>query len=86
MRITVVSRIFLPEPAAASFRLDALVRSLGVAGAKVTVLTTTPPPHLRGDGASTGRVRRWPVLRDKTGYVRGYLQYLSFDVPAFFGF
>ncbi|WP_142118384.1 glycosyltransferase family 4 protein [Rarobacter faecitabidus] len=84
MRITVVSRIFLPEPAAASFRLDALVRSLGVAGAKVTVLTTTPPPHLRGDGASTGRVRRWPVLRDKTGYVRGYLQYLSFDVPAFF--
>lgn len=27
------------------------------------------------------RVRRAPVLRDRTGYVRGYLQYLSFDVP-----
>ena len=29
-------------------------------------------------------VRRWPVLRDRSGYVRGYVQYLSFDVPVFF--
>ncbi len=28
------------------------------------------------------RVRRWPVLRDATGAVRGYLPYLSFDLPA----
>lgn len=27
------------------------------------------------------RVRRWPVLRDASGYVRGYLPYLSFDLP-----
>lgn len=27
-------------------------------------------------------MRRWPVLRDATGAVRGYLPYLSFDVPA----
>lgn len=27
------------------------------------------------------RVRRWPVLRDRAGYVRGYLPYLSFDMP-----
>ncbi len=27
------------------------------------------------------RVRRWPVLRDSSGYVRGYLPYMSFDVP-----
>ncbi|WP_022923776.1 glycosyltransferase [Serinicoccus marinus] len=26
-------------------------------------------------------VSRWPVLRDATGYVRGYLPYLSFDLP-----
>lgn len=30
------------------------------------------------------RVRRWPVLRDAGGYVRGYLQYLSFDAPLAF--
>ena len=29
------------------------------------------------------RVRRAPVLRDKQQYVRGYLSYLSFDVPLF---
>jgi glycosyltransferase involved in cell wall biosynthesis len=26
-------------------------------------------------------VRRFPVLRDGSGYVRGYLPYLSFDIP-----
>ena len=39
-------------------------------------------------GASAGSVpfgiSRWPVLRDPGGNVRGYLQYLSFDIPAFF--
>jgi glycosyltransferase involved in cell wall biosynthesis len=29
-------------------------------------------------------VRRARVLRDRDGYVRGYLQYMSFDVPLFF--
>lgn len=29
-------------------------------------------------------VRRWPVLRDRSGAVRGYVQYLSFDIPLFF--
>src|SRR5690606_39527813 len=53
--------------------------------------------HLRADdapGAPPGdtprgparpgrvRVRRARVLRDSSGYVRGYLPYLSFDVPA----
>lgn len=27
------------------------------------------------------RIRRAPVLRDRSGYLRGYLPYLSFDVP-----
>lgn len=26
-------------------------------------------------------VRRWPVLRDASGIVRGYVQYMSFDAP-----
>ena len=90
MRVTLVSRLYDPEPAAASFRLAALVRALAAGGDDVTVLTTryraapsTETARARGDGG-TVRVRRWPVLRDRTGYVRGYLQYLSFDVPAFF--
>jgi glycosyltransferase involved in cell wall biosynthesis len=29
-------------------------------------------------------VRRFPVLRDRAGYVRGYAQYMSFDIPLFF--
>ncbi len=29
-------------------------------------------------------IKRLPALRDKSGYIRGYLQYLSFDVPMFF--
>jgi len=84
-RVAIVSRIFAPEPGAASFRLTALCRALQSAGAAVTVLTTDPPrgafslPDLGG-----AQVRRSPVLRDRAGYVRGYLQYMSFDVPAFF--
>jgi glycosyltransferase involved in cell wall biosynthesis len=75
-----VSRIFAPESAAAAFRLSALVDALVRAGADVDVLTVTAPggpdrvrPHVR--------VRRRPVLRDRAGYVRGYLQYMSFDLP-----
>lgn len=79
MKVTVVSRIYLPEPAAASFRLGALVRALEEAGHDVVVYTTT----YQGN-PSTRKIRRARVLRDSTGYVRGYLQYLSFDVPAFF--
>ncbi|WP_147918026.1 glycosyltransferase [Ruania zhangjianzhongii] len=86
VRVTLVSRIFLPEPSAASFRLAALVRALADDGARVDVLTTAPGPGVeRGDGAPSpglpARVRRAPVLRDGSGYVRGYLPYLSFDVP-----
>jgi glycosyltransferase involved in cell wall biosynthesis len=85
-RIAIVSRIYSPEPGAASFRLEALARALRDAGATVRVITTRPPAGYRDEpGAHEGiRVRRARVLRDSEGYVRGYLQYLSFDVPAFF--
>jgi glycosyltransferase involved in cell wall biosynthesis len=78
-RVVLATRIFVPEVAAASFRLRALCDALSRGGAEVTVLTVRAPG---ADGEPSGvRVRRWPVLRDRSGYVRGYLQYLSFDVP-----
>lgn len=84
MRVTLTSRIFSPEPAAASLRLGALADALSDAGHEVTVLTSTVP----GNGAPATRpavtVKRFPVLRDPAGYVRGYAQYMSFDIPLFF--
>ncbi|GAA1628749.1 glycosyltransferase family 4 protein [Georgenia ruanii] len=80
MRIVLTTRIFTPEPAAASFRLHALVTALGQVGHRVTVLTTRYPEAEAVDPAGAV-VKRWPVLRDAQGYVRGYLQYVSFDAP-----
>ncbi|MFI7483303.1 glycosyltransferase family 4 protein [Kocuria sp. M1R5S2] len=82
-RIVIVSRIFAPEPAAASFRLRALARGLAEEGAEVTVLTTRPPAGAVVEPEPYA-VRRWPVLRDRFDYVRGIVQYLSFDVPVLF--
>ncbi|WP_194422089.1 glycosyltransferase family 4 protein [Microbacterium abyssi] len=83
VRTVIASRIFAPEPSAASLRLSALAAELDERGVDVRVLTTRPPR-----GTATGPdlgldVRRWPVLRDRSGYVRGYLPYLSFDAPLF---
>lgn len=80
--VRIVSRIFLPEAAAASFRLAGVSQALRDKGVEVEVVTTTAPSGAAAN--DQGRVRRFPVLRDKEGYVRGYLQYLSFDIPAFF--
>jgi len=82
-RIVIVSRIFTPEPAAASFRLRALARGLDELGAEVVVLTTRPPASATVEPEPYA-VRRWPVLRDRSAYVRGVVQYLSFDLPLFF--
>ncbi|MGV3734083.1 MAG: glycosyltransferase [Microcella sp.] len=85
MRVTIASRIFAPEPAAASFRLAALAAALADAGHDVTVLTSRLPRGMveaAPDAPLT--IRRAPVLRDRTGAVRGYVPYLSFDIPLFF--
>lgn len=83
--MTIVSRIFTPEPGAAPFRLAALARALVSAGAEVDVLTSTAPPGIADAGDPPGvRVRRARVLRDRDGYVRGYAQYMSFDIPLAF--
>lgn len=81
-RIAIASRIFRPEAGAAAFRLGALADELAGRGHRVTVVTTTPPEGEYVENAVT--VRRWPVLRDRGGSVRGYLQYLSYDIPLFF--
>lgn len=80
--VRIVSRIYLPEAAAASFRLAGVAKALREKGIDVEVVTTTAPPGAQLNDQD--RVRRFPVLRDKEGYVRGYLQYLTFDIPAFF--
>ncbi len=82
-RVTIVSRLFRPETGAAAFRLGALADELAARGHRVTVLTTVPPKGGVIDDRGLD-VRRWPVLRDKGGNVRGYVQYLSYDIPLFF--
>ncbi len=86
--VVMATRIFAPEPAAASFRLEAVANALLDEGGDVTVLTSNygSAPNEQDIDPSTrrGRVLRWPVLRDKTGYLRGYLPYLSFDVPLLY--
>lgn len=87
MRLSIVSRIFAPEPSAASFRLRAAADAAVGEGHAVDVVTSRAPSTLEGapDGVDPRvRVRRARVLRDRSGYVRGYLQYLSFDVPLAF--
>lgn len=84
LRIVVATRLYTPEIGAAAFRLQALVDALQGSGAVVKVLTTKPPLPDTGTMSSNANVRRWPVLRDKGGNVRGYVQYMSFDVPLLF--
>lgn len=83
MRVTIVSRLFRPEAGAAAYRLGAVADELRARGHHVRVLTTVPPSGTRIDDAGLD-VRRWPVLRDKGGNVRGYIQYLSYDLPLLF--
>lgn len=82
-RVRIVSRIFTPEVAAAAFRLKVIGDAFADLGADVEVLTTRPPRDLVPDDGPL-QVKRWPVLRDRSGNVRGYVQYMSFDVPLFF--
>lgn len=79
-RVVIASRLYAPEASAAAFRLEALARALEEQGADVHVLTTRPPHGVHG-AARYGRPSRWPVLRDAQGQVRGYVSYLSFDIP-----
>lgn len=79
-----ISRIYMPESSAASFRLKAVEQAILDAGQRVRVLTTAPPAHTPIEDDPRVSVSRWPALRDASGYLRGYLPYLSFDLPVFF--
>lgn len=81
LRVVLTTRIYRPEASAASLRLGALVDWLRDGGAQVRVKTVRVPPRLRAARAQESDVSGWPVLRDDAGYVRGYLPYLSFDLP-----
>lgn len=84
--VAIATRLYPPEVTAASFRMRALVDALS-ADHDVAVLTTRPPAA--SEDSSTVRtvgvtIRQAPVLRDSSGAIRGYFQYLSFDIPVFF--
>ena len=83
LRVVVATRLYAPEVGAAAFRLKALVDGLVEQGAEVEVITTRAPTGA-GVFRPAYKLSRWPVLRDPGGNVRGYVQYLSFDIPAFF--
>lgn len=80
MRIVIATRIYRPEPSAASFFLGSVSDALTAAGHEVEVLTAKPLPG-QGEASRGERVATFPVLRDANGYVRGYVQYMSFDIP-----
>lgn len=84
MRVTVVSRIYRPEPSAASLWLGAVVDALVERGHEIDVVTTRPPAGIAAPRDERERVRRARALRDGNGYVRGYLPYASFDIPLAF--
>ncbi|MDO4791921.1 MAG: glycosyltransferase [Buchananella hordeovulneris] len=83
LRVVIASRIWAPEPAAAVFRLSALRSALLEAGAKVRVLTAARPAKLAEAKCDERGISRAPVLRDKSGYIQGFLPYASFDLPLF---
>jgi glycosyltransferase involved in cell wall biosynthesis len=84
MRVVIVSRIYAPEVSAAAGLLTSWARAFQARGCDVTVVTTYPPRGMAVDDPNGIVVRRAPVLRDRQQYVRGYLSYLSFDIPLFF--
>lgn len=79
--VRVTSRLFAPEVAAGAFRERRLADSFAELGCDVEVLTTSPAPGSPAAHDGALRVSRWPALRDENGIVRGYVQYLSYDVP-----
>jgi len=83
-RALIASRIFAPEPAAASLWLSVLAQELAGAGYDVEVLTTTAPGSAPPNDPAGVHVVRWPAVRNADGYIRGYLGYLSFDIPLVF--
>ncbi|OKL50227.1 glycosyltransferase [Boudabousia marimammalium] len=77
------TRIFAPEIGAAAFRLKALARALARTQS-VRVMTGKLPAEVEDIEIPGVEISRAAVKRDKEGFVRGLLEYPSFDIPLFF--
>lgn len=84
MRVVIASRIFAPEISAASGILRTWAEEFRDRGWAVTILTARPPRGAVIDDPPGVDVRRARVKRDRQQYVRGYLSYMSFDIPLAF--
>lgn len=84
MRVVIATRIFGPEISAASAILRTWAEEFRDRGFEVTVLTANPPRGSVIDDPTRIDVRRAKVKRDRQNYVRGYLSYMSFDIPLAF--
>jgi glycosyltransferase involved in cell wall biosynthesis len=81
MRVVIATRIFGPEVSAASGILRTWAEEFRDRGFEVVVLTARPPRGALIDDPPGIGVRRAPVKRDRQQYVRGYISYMSFDIP-----
>lgn len=84
MRVVIATRIFGPEISAASGILRIWAEEFRDRGFDVTILTAKPPRGAVIDDPPGIDVRRARVKRDRQQYVRGYLSYMSFDIPLAF--
>ncbi|MGV8970456.1 MAG: glycosyltransferase [Microbacteriaceae bacterium] len=84
MRIVIATRIFGPEISAASAILRLWAEEFRDRGHEVVILTAKPPRGLVIADPEGIVVRRAAVKRDRQHYVRGYLSYMSFDIPLAF--
>ncbi|MEP6844119.1 MAG: glycosyltransferase, partial [Pseudolysinimonas sp.] len=84
MRVVIATRIFAPEISAASAILRTWAEEFRDRGCDVVILTARPPRGAVIDDPPGIDIRRAPVKRDRQQYVRGYLSYLSFDIPLAF--
>ena len=84
MRVVIATRIFAPEISAASGILRTWAEEFRDRGWEVTILTAKPPRGAVIDDPPGMDIRRARVKRDRQQYVRGYLSYMSFDIPLAF--
>jgi glycosyltransferase involved in cell wall biosynthesis len=84
VKVIIATRIFSPEPAAASFMLEAIARAFVARGDDVEIVTSSLPRGFSELDHAGYRISRAAVRRDSRGYLRGYIPYLSFDIPLFF--
>jgi glycosyltransferase involved in cell wall biosynthesis len=84
MRVVFATRIFGPEVSGASGILRTWAEEFRDRGLDVIILTTKPPHGAVIDDPPGIDIRRAPVKRDKQQYVRGYVSYMSFDIPLAF--